>query len=196
MLSKDDVDKMVRDAQEHADEDKQRREEVETRNQAEQLTYQAERTLADLGDKVSAEDRAEVERQVEALREALKGSDIAAVKAGMEALTGTLSRVATAAYQAASPMDGPGQPGSDGSDGAGGAAGEAVRGRAGRCRRPLRQLRGRRRRRRRGRVQGGLAPPPHRRARPAGIASRPFDRSQAAPPHAAVTANQQSGSDF
>jgi len=120
MLSKDDVDKMVRDAQEHADEDKQRREEVETRNQAEQLTYQAERTLADLGDKVSAEDRAEVERQVEALREALKGSDLAAVKAGMDALTGTLGRVATAAYQAASPMDGPGQPGgADEGDGTG-----------------------------------------------------------------------------
>jgi molecular chaperone DnaK len=120
MLSKDDVDKMVRDAQEHADEDKQRREEVELRNQAEQLTYQAERTIGDLGDKVSAEDRAEVERGVSALREALKGSDIAAVRSGMDTLTGTLSRVATAAYQAASPMDGPGQPGSDGSDGTGG----------------------------------------------------------------------------
>jgi molecular chaperone DnaK len=130
MLSKDDVDKMVRDAQEHADEDRQRREEVETRNQAEQLTYQAERTIGDLGDKVSAEDRAEVERQVETLREALKGSDISAVKAGMEALTGTLSRVATAAYQAASPMDGPGMPGSDGTGEAGGegagAEGEAA----------------------------------------------------------------------
>jgi molecular chaperone DnaK len=123
MLSKDDVDKMVRDAQEHADEDKQRREEVETRNQAEQLTYQAEKTIADLGDKVSAEDRAEIERQIESLREALKGSDISAVKAGMEALTGTLSRVATAAYQAASPMDGPGQPGPGGTDGTGGEGG-------------------------------------------------------------------------
>ena len=61
MLSKDDVDKMVRDAESHADEDKKRREEVEVRNQAEQLTYQAERTLKDLGDKVSAEDRAAVE---------------------------------------------------------------------------------------------------------------------------------------
>jgi len=127
MLSKDDVDTMVRDAQEHADEDRQRREEVETRNQAEQLTYQAERTLSDLGDKVSAEARAAAERQVESLREALKGSDIAAVKAGMDALTGTLSRVATAAYQAASPMDGPGQPGA--SDGSGG-AGEAAEGAA------------------------------------------------------------------
>jgi molecular chaperone DnaK len=125
MLSKDDVDKMVRDAQEHAEEDKTRREEVETRNQAEQLTYQAERTIGDLGDKVSAEDRAEVERQVASLREALKGSDIAAVKSGMEALTSTLSRVATAAYQAAQPMDGPGMPGSDGSDGTGGAGGAA-----------------------------------------------------------------------
>ena len=76
MLSKDDVDKMVRDAESHADEDKKRREEVELRNQAEQLTYQAERTLKDLGDKVSAEDRAAVESQVATLREALKGSDI------------------------------------------------------------------------------------------------------------------------
>jgi molecular chaperone DnaK len=122
MLSKDDVDKMVRDAQEHAEEDKTRREEVETRNQAEQLTYQAEKTIGDLGDKVSAEDRAEVEREVAALREALKGSDMAAVKSGADALTGTLSRIATAAYQAASPMDGPGMPGSDGTDGAGGEA--------------------------------------------------------------------------
>ena len=128
MLSKDDVDKMVRDAQEHAAEDKQRRDEVELRNQAEQLTYQAERTISDLGDKVSSEDKAEVERQVSALREALKGSDIGAVRSGMEALTATLSRVATAAYQAASPMDGPGQPGRDDSDGPGeggsGGAGE------------------------------------------------------------------------
>jgi molecular chaperone DnaK len=122
MLSKDDVDKMVRDAQEHAEEDKTRREEVETRNQAEQLTYQAERLLADLGDKVSAEDRAEVEREVASLREALKGSDIATVNSGADTLQATLSRVGTAAYQAAQPMDGPGRPGSDGSDGSGGAA--------------------------------------------------------------------------
>jgi molecular chaperone DnaK len=124
MLSKDDVDKMVRDAQEHAAEDKQRRDDVELRNQAEQLTYQAERTITDLGDKVPAEDKAEVERQVTTLREALKGSDTDAVKTGMDALTGTLSRVATAAYQAASPMDGPGQPGRDGADGSDGSSGE------------------------------------------------------------------------
>ena len=100
MLSKDDVDKMVRDAESHADDDKRRREEVELRNQAEQLTYQAERTLKDLGDKVSAEDRSAVETQVAALREALKGSDVDPIRAGMDQLVETLSRVSTAAYQA------------------------------------------------------------------------------------------------
>jgi molecular chaperone DnaK len=101
MLSKDDVDKMVREASEHADEDRKRREEVETRNQAEQLTYQAERTIKDLGDKVSSEDKATVENQVASLREALKGSDIDAINAGATALAETLQRVSTAAYQAA-----------------------------------------------------------------------------------------------
>jgi molecular chaperone DnaK len=100
MLSKDDVDKMVREASEHADEDRQRREEVEARNQAEQLTYQAERTIKDLGDKVSSEDKATVENQVTSLREALKGSDAAAITAGATALAETLSRISTAAYQA------------------------------------------------------------------------------------------------
>jgi molecular chaperone DnaK len=132
MLSKDDVDKMVRDAQEHADEDRERREEVETRNQAEQLTYQAERTLTDLGDKVSAEDRAEVESQVATLREALKGSDVAAVRSGMDALTGTLSRVATAAYQASAASggdstDGKGEAGAEGAGEAAEPAGAGAR---------------------------------------------------------------------
>jgi molecular chaperone DnaK len=124
MLSKDDVDKMVREAQSHAEEDRKRREEVETRNQAEQLTYQAERTLADLGDKVSGEDRNEVETKVSGLREALKGSDVALIRSGMESLSGTLNRVATAAYQAAqaaasSGGDGTGGEGGDGTGGAG-----------------------------------------------------------------------------
>ena len=84
MLSKDDVDKMVREASDHADEDRKRREEVEIRNQAEQLTYQAERTIKDLGDKVSSEDKATVENQVSSLREALKGSDMEAINAGAD----------------------------------------------------------------------------------------------------------------
>jgi molecular chaperone DnaK len=120
MLSKNDVDKMVREAQEHAEEDRQRREEVETRNQAEQLTYQAERTIADLGDKVSAEDRAEVETKVAGLREALKGSSIELIKSGADSLQQTLSRVGTAAYQASAASAGSGS-GSDAGDGTGGA---------------------------------------------------------------------------
>jgi len=120
MLSKDDVDKMVREASEHADEDRKRREEVEVRNQAEQLTYQAERTIKDLGDKVSSEDRATVENQASSLREALKGSDMEAISAGASALAETLQRVSTAAYQAAASEAGP-----NGADG-GGAGGEGA----------------------------------------------------------------------
>ena len=102
MLSKDDVEQMVKDAATHADEDQKRREEVELRNQAEQLTYQAERVLKDLGDKVSSEDRKDVESQVSSLREALKGADIEPVRKGLASLTDVLSRVSTKAYQASS----------------------------------------------------------------------------------------------
>jgi molecular chaperone DnaK len=100
MLSKDDVDKMVRDAQEHADEDRQRREQVETRNQADALAFQAERTLRDLGDKVSSEDKADVEAKITAVREALKGDDLDAIKRTSQELAEALQRVGTAAYQA------------------------------------------------------------------------------------------------
>jgi molecular chaperone DnaK len=123
MLSKDDVDKMVREAESHADEDKKRREEVELRNQAEQLTYQAERTIKDLGDKVSSEDKATVETQVFALREALKGSDTALIQAGMTTVMETLNRVAAAAYQAAASAAGEGNTGDEGSGGGSGSDG-------------------------------------------------------------------------
>jgi molecular chaperone DnaK len=140
MLSKDDVDKMVREASEHADEDRKRREEVETRNQAEQLTYQAERTVKDLDDKVSSEDKAAIENQVTSLREALKGSDIDAITTGATALAETLNRVSTAAYQASAseaPSDGNGTGEGEGGESpegepagaaAGGAADETVEG--------------------------------------------------------------------
>ena len=128
MLSKDDVDKMVREAEAHADDDKKRRAEVELRNQAEQLTYQAERTLKDLGDKVPSEDRASVDSQVAAIREQLKGDDASGLESAMTTLVETLSKISTAAYQAAGPAgdgssepgsgDGSGGPGSDGAPGA------------------------------------------------------------------------------
>src|SRR6188472_1302602 len=130
MLDKSAVDQMVRDAQEHAEEDRQRREDVETRNQAEALTFQAERTVKDLGDKVSSEDKLAVENGVSSLREALKGSDAELVKTGMTALAETLQRVSTAAYQASAAEAGSNgsngsSDGSDGSDGGAGDAGEA-----------------------------------------------------------------------
>ncbi len=128
MLSKDDVDKMVRDAQEHAEEDRQRRELVETRNQADALAFQAERTLRDLGDKVSSEDKADVETKVTAVREALKGDDLEAIKRTSQELAESLQRVGTAAYQAGA-TDGDGatpgaEPGAEGATPEGEAEGE------------------------------------------------------------------------
>ena len=131
MLDKAAVDQMVRDAQEHAEEDRTRREEVETRNQAEQLTYQADKTLKDLGDKVSSEDRADVESKVASLRESLKGADLDAVKSGAESLTESLSRVGAAAYQAAAAGEGGPGAGGDGSEGAGADGGAGAGGGAG-----------------------------------------------------------------
>jgi molecular chaperone DnaK len=132
MLDKSAVDQMVRDAQEHAEEDRQRREEVETRNQAEALTFQAERTLTDLGDKVSSEDKLEVENSVSSLREALKGSDVEAIRSGMTSLAGVLQRVSTAAYQSSSSSSEAGGDNGTGTDGEGpGGAGEGAGGASG-----------------------------------------------------------------
>jgi molecular chaperone DnaK len=113
MLSKDDVDKMVRDAQEHADEDRKRRDEVETRNQADALAFQAERTLRDLGDKVSSDDKADVEGKITSLRDALKGDDMDALRSRSSELAAVLQRVGTAAYEASGPTSGNGSGPSD-----------------------------------------------------------------------------------
>ena len=115
MLSKDDVDHMVRDAQVHAEEDKKRREEIETRNQADALAFQADRTLRDLGDKVSSEDKVDVERKTAELREALKGNDLDVITRDAQTLAEALQRVGTAAYQGA----GSAGPGPGDGDGAG-----------------------------------------------------------------------------
>jgi molecular chaperone DnaK len=119
MLSKSDVDRMVNEASVHADEDKKRKEEVETRNQADALAYQAERTLRDLGDKVSSEDKAETESRIEAVRTALKGDDLAAIKSTFDALVQQLQKVSTAAYQASAtgPETGGPSGGDDGQSG-------------------------------------------------------------------------------
>ncbi len=115
MLDKKDVDRMVREAAEHAEDDRKRREDVETRNQAEAMTFQAERTLKDLGDKVSPEDRAAVESKVSDVRNALKTEGPDVVKARATELAEVLQRVGTAAYAAAGAAGSEdGAPGSDG----------------------------------------------------------------------------------
>ena len=99
MLDKDDVDRMVREAKDHEAEDKARREAVDFRNQTEALAFQAEKTLADLGDKVDAAKKSEAEGLIGEVREALKGEDQALLKEKGEALARLMSEIGTAAYQ-------------------------------------------------------------------------------------------------
>ena len=86
-LPKEDIDRMVREAEEHAAEDKKRREEADVRNQAEQAVYSTEKLLKDEADKISEETREAVQKDVDAVKEALKGDDIEAVKTAMAALS-------------------------------------------------------------------------------------------------------------
>ena len=86
-LPKEDIDRMVREAEEHAAEDKKRREDADTRNQAEQAVYSTEKLLKDEADKISEETRAAVQKDVDAVKEALKGDDIEAVKTAMADLS-------------------------------------------------------------------------------------------------------------
>jgi molecular chaperone DnaK len=120
MLAKEDVDQMVRDAAEHAEEDRARRAATESRNEADALVYQAERLLKDLDDKLSDEEKAEVTTRVEAVKEALKGDDQGAVDSTKGQLAELLQRIGTKAYEATGgPGDGNGTDGAAGDDGAG-----------------------------------------------------------------------------
>jgi molecular chaperone DnaK len=124
MLAKEDVDKMVRDAAEHAEEDRQRRAEVESRNEADALTFQAERLIKDLGEKITEEEKTEITSRIDAVREALKGTDAGAIDSTKQQLSEVLQRVGTRAYEAGDqggPTDG-GAPGGDGAGGEGAAA--------------------------------------------------------------------------
>ena len=100
-MSKDDIERMVKEAEVHAAGDKQRKEEVETRNNADSLVYQAEKTLKDLGDKADKAQVANVETAAEKVKEALKGTDLEAIKKATEELQKPLYEMSAAAYQAA-----------------------------------------------------------------------------------------------
>ena len=100
-LSKEDIERMVRDAEEHAAEDKKRREEADTRNQGEQMVYQIEKLIKDNDQKLSEEIKTEVQADVDALKSALAGEDFEAVKSSIEKLNQSQSKLGEAIYAAA-----------------------------------------------------------------------------------------------
>jgi molecular chaperone DnaK len=108
-LNKDEVGRMMREAESHAEDDKKRREEIETRNRADQAVYAAERMLKDTGDKVPASERMAVESAIEELKRAVSGTDIAAINRAMEQMTSAQHKAAEALYkQAQTPGGGAG----------------------------------------------------------------------------------------
>lgn len=107
-LSKDEIDGMVKDAEDHADDDERRREEVETRNTAENAAYSAEKLVADNEDKVPDEMKKEINDHIEAVRTALKGEDIESIKSSHETLQAAIQKVGEVVYaQADDPEGGP-----------------------------------------------------------------------------------------
>jgi molecular chaperone DnaK len=121
-LAKDEVDRMMREAESHAEEDKKRREEIETRNRADQAVYGAERMLKDLGEKVSAEDRSAIEAAMEAVKKAGEGADTKAVERALEQLTAAQHKAAEAMYKQQAQSGGEPSAGASGTAGQSGAA--------------------------------------------------------------------------
>jgi molecular chaperone DnaK len=117
-LPKDDIERMMKDAEAHAEEDKRRREEAETRNLAESLQYQTEKFLAENGDKIPAEKKDELGEALTDLRSALGGSDIEAIKTAQEKVARVSQEVGGALYAQQAEASGAGAPGADGADGA------------------------------------------------------------------------------
>ena len=119
-LSDDEVDRMVKDAEAHAEEDKRQKDEIEIRNQTDSLAYSTEQTLKDLGDKVPADIKSEVEAAVEEAKKALEGTDIEAIKAAAQKLQDAGHKLASVVYstdadQGGAPYDG-GMPNQGGGD--------------------------------------------------------------------------------
>ena len=121
-MSKEDIDKAVKEAEMYAAEDAKRKEEVDTRNQGDQMVYQTEKTLSEMGDKLDPADKSEVESKLAALKSALTGTDTAAIKTATEELTQAFYKVSEKLYQAAGGAQGAGF---DPNQAAGGAQGGA-----------------------------------------------------------------------
>ena len=122
-LNKTEVDRMMREAEAHADEDKRRREEIATRNRADQAVYGAEKVLQDAGDKLPAAEREAVEQAIDGLKKAIGGTDIDPINKAMEQLTRAQHKAAEALYAGAQKgggSSGPEAPGAGGAESAGG----------------------------------------------------------------------------
>ena len=113
-LSQDEIDKAMHEAEQYAEQDKKNKEAVEVRNSAEQLVFQSEKALTDLGDKLSADEKAGVQAEIDKVKEALKGTDTDMIKAATEGLSKKFSDLAGKIYQQQAPQGDPnmgGQPG-------------------------------------------------------------------------------------
>ena len=131
-LSEEDIDKAVKEAEKYAEEDKKRKAEVETRNNAESIVAQTERTLNDLGDKIDAADKASIETEINNVKEALKGTDSEAIKQATDNLQQAFYKISEKMYQQANPQGAQGGAGfnpedfAQGAQGAQGASGDNV----------------------------------------------------------------------
>jgi molecular chaperone DnaK len=118
-LSKDEVQRLVKDAEMHAEEDRRNREKIEARNQGDTMAYSIEKTLQDLGDKVPADTKKDVEEKLAALRDALKTDDVERIKSATEALRASSTKIGEIMYaqeQAKQQAEQPGQPGQPGAE--------------------------------------------------------------------------------
>ena len=122
-LSEEDIDKAVKEAEKYAEEDKKRKAEVETRNNAESIVAQTERTLNDLGDKIDASDKASIESEINNVKEALKGTDSDAIKQATDNLQQAFYKISEKMYQQANPQGAQGGSGFNPEDFAQGAQG-------------------------------------------------------------------------
>ena len=105
-LSDEDIDRAVKEAEQYAEEDKKRKEEVETRNNAESAVFQCEKTLKELGDKISESEKSDIQAEIDKVKEALKGTDTEAIKNAHDALMQKFYAVSEKMYQQANPNGG------------------------------------------------------------------------------------------
>jgi molecular chaperone DnaK len=126
-LSKDEVDRMTKDAELHAEEDKKRREAIEARNRADQMVYQAEKMVADAGDKLTEAEKTPVTEAVADLRKVMEGDDVAAINSAIERLTQAQHKAAESLYrQQASAPEGGAAGGQEPASGAAAQDGEVI----------------------------------------------------------------------